>query len=145
MMEDLKLLYNCTIGAMAVAITALGIDANVFLMFSILLVIDYVTGIGKAVRLGKAITSNRMKYGIVSKLSLVLIPIVLAIGGKALHANFNEVLLVGMNILVLSEMYSIIGNIYAIRTGVELPEYDAVSSIGKKIRDILLKIDGESK
>ena len=80
-----------------------------------------------------------MKYGIISKFSLLLIPLVLAIAAKAVSADFSYVLIVGINILVLSEVYSIVGNIYSVRTKEELPEYDAVAMIGKKIRAMLIR------
>lgn len=117
----------------------LGIDGEAFVLFSILLFIDYVSGIWKAKSLKHSITSNKMKYGIISKLSLIMVPVTLAIGAKAVGADFSSVLIVGMNILVLSEVYSIIGNVYSIRTKQELPEYDAVALIGKKLRSILIK------
>lgn len=123
----------------------LGLDKEAILLFSLLLLIDYVTGVTKSYKLGYAITSVRMKYGILSKLSLLLIPIVLAIGAKAVGSDFKSVLIIGLNILILSEVYSIIGNIYSIRTHKELPEYDVVAMLGNKIRNMLLKLGDDTK
>lgn len=123
----------------------LGLDKEAILLFSILLVIDYITGVAKACRLKHSITSNRMKYGLISKFSLILVPIVLAIGAKAVGADFKTVLMVGINILIISEVYSIISNIYSIRTKEELPEYDAVAILGHKIRSVLLKYSEDGK
>ena len=136
---SMKVLFNFCTFCCGGALTYLGLNGESFFLFSVLLLIDYITGVAKAYRLNQCITSNRMKYGILSKLSLLLIPIVLAIGAKAVGADFKTVLLVGINILVLSEVYSIIGNIYSIRTKDELPEYDVVAMIGKRIRSVLLK------
>lgn len=139
-----KIVWNTLIVFIGGVLAYLGISQDSFLMLSLLLVIDYATGLIKARRLQVSITSNKMKYGLISKLSLLLIPLVLAIGAKAIGADFTLVLLSGINILVLSEVYSIIGNIYSIRTKLELPEYDAVSMLGKRIRDILIrKSEGE--
>ena len=52
--------------------TYLGLDKEAILLFSVLLVIDYITGVAKACRLKQSITSNRMKYGLISKFSLIL-------------------------------------------------------------------------
>lgn len=134
-----KVFFNIFTFCCGSALTYLGLDGEAFFLFSVLLIIDYMTGVAKAYRLNQHITSNRMKYGILSKLSLLLIPIVLAIGAKAVGADFKTVLLVGINILVISEVYSIIGNIYSIRTKDELPEYDVVAMIGKQIRTVLLR------
>lgn len=39
----------------------------------------------------------------------------------------------GLSILIMSEGYSALQNIYAVRTGVILPEYDVISIIIKKL------------
>lgn len=45
-------------------------------------------------------------------------------------------------ILIIAELYSIIQNIYTFRTGVLLPEYDAISIVLKKLGDFMKqKID----
>ena len=75
----------------------------------------------------------------------MFIPIVIAIGAKAVGADSHYVLISGMYILILSEVYSIIGNIYSTRTKEEFPEYDALAMIGKQIRTILLRQSGEEK
>ncbi len=134
-----KVLFNFFTVCVGGMLTYLGLNAESFFLFAMLLLIDYITGVAKALRLNQCITSNRMKYGILSKLSLLLIPLVLAIGAKAVGADFQTVLLVGVNILVLSEVYSIIGNIYSIRTKDELPEYDVVAMFGKRIRAVLIR------
>lgn len=138
-----KVVFNLCVMHLSFMMTYLGINGESFLLFSILLIMDYITGVLKAKALKHSITSNKMKYGIISKLSLLFIPVTLAIGAKAVGADFATVLLVGINILVVSEVYSIIGNFYAMRTQEELPEYDAVAMIGKKIRNVLLKYGEE--
>jgi len=134
-----KVLFTTGSFALSSTLVYLGINAEAFMLFSLLLGMDYSTGILKARAIKESITSNKMKYGIISKFSLILIPIVLAIGAKAVGADFGSVLLAGINMLILSEVYSIIGNIYAIKTHEELPEYDVVAMIGKRIRNALLK------
>ena len=86
-----------------------------------------------------------MKYGLISKLSLIIVPLVVAMGAKALGADSHYVLTSGMYILILSEVYSIIGNVYSARTKEEFPEYDALAMIGKQIRNLLIKNSGEDK
>jgi len=137
-----KVFFNSVMVAISTFMLYLGIDTEAFTMFSILLIIDYVSGLMKARAINESITSNKMKYGIVSKLSLIIIPLVLAIGGKGMNVDMTSLLFVSMNILVLSEVYSIISNIYAIRNKEELPEYDVVSIIGKKVRNTLIKLVG---
>lgn len=140
-----KILMNSLMIGSAGLLTYLGLDKEVFTIFGWLLLIDYVSGVIKAKRIGEEITSKRMKFGIISKLSLVIIPIVLALAAKALHGDAGTILYVGLNILVLSELYSIIGNIYTINNPnkEELPEWDAVQAIGTKIRVVLIRMSGE--
>lgn len=141
----IKIIYNFLIVLLSGVLAYLEISQEPFTIFAILLVIDYITGVWKAKTLGISITSNKMKYGLISKLSLLIIPIVLAMGAKATGADYHCILLSGMYILVLSEAYSIIGNIYCMNTGEELPEYDAVAMLGKQIRNILIRNSGDTK
>lgn len=139
----IKIIYNFFVFIISGLLAYLNMDKEVITLFSVLLVIDYLTGLQKAKILGHSITSNKMKYGLISKLLLLLIPIVLAIGGKAVGADFHYVVLASMNILIISEVYSIIGNIYASSTKQEFPEWDAVAMIGKRIRVFLIRLSGE--
>lgn len=145
MFEDitLKIIISTTIIVISTILAYLSIPVEPFSLFAILLIIDYVTGLMKARAIGHSITSNKMKYGMVSKFSILIIPIVLAMCAKGIGADYYYILLVGMWILILSEGYSIIGNIYSIRTGDDFPEYDAVATIGKLIRNLLLRLSGD--
>ncbi len=108
----MKLVFNLFLTSGAVFMYSIGVDIDAMYYLSILLVIDYATGLMKALRVGESITSHKMKYGVVSKLSIVII---------------------------LSELYSIIGNIYSIRTREQLPEMEVLSIIASKIRDFMIR------
>jgi toxin secretion/phage lysis holin len=140
---SLKIAFNIFLLGIANFMYTIGMDIEATYYLSILLIIDYVTGLLKAKTLGQSITSNKMKYGIVSKLSIVAIPLVLSIGAKAIGMDFHQFLTVAINLIILSEIYSIIGNVYSIREGKELPEYDALSFIASRIRDFLEKNSGK--
>ena len=141
----IKIIWNSFVVLFSGILAYLEISQEPFALFALLLVIDYITGLAKAKTLGHSITSNKMKYGLISKLSLIIVPLVVAMGAKALGADSHYVLTSGMYILILSEVYSIIGNIYSARTKEEFPEYDALAMIGKQIRNILIKQSGDSK
>lgn len=140
---SVKLLLNSATLGLAGVLSYLGLNQEAFTIFGYLLLIDYVSGIMKAKAIGESITSNKMKYGLISKLSLVLIPLVLALAAKAVHGDAENILYIGMNILILSETYSIIGNVYTVRTKEKLPEWDAVAALGHKIRSILIRLSGD--
>lgn len=139
-----KVAFNFFTVCMATFLAYLGIGAEAYAIYAVLLVIDLLTGWIKAGRMGRARTSVRMKYGILTKMMLLMMPIVLALGAKAVGVEFGDVLTVCISILVLSETYSIVSNIYTIKIGEELPEYDAVAIVGKKLRGVLMRI-GEDR
>lgn len=139
----IKIAFNFCIVSLSIMFTYLGINGEAIMILAILLMIDYVTGVMKARALGESITSNKMKYGAMAKMSVLLIPIVLAMGAKTLGTDFNSILFSGINILVFSEIYSIIGNVYSLRTHKELPEYDAVALIGQKVKRYLIRVEKE--
>lgn len=142
----IKIVWNSFVIIFSGILAYLEIAEEPFTIFALLLVIDYITGLSKAKTLGHSITSNKMKYGLISKFSLIIIPLVITMGAKALGADSHYLLNSGMYILILSEVYSIIGNIYSIRTGEEVPEYDALAMIGKQIRNILIrKVGGKNE
>lgn len=141
----IKIFWNTFVVLFSGILAYLQISQEPFTLFAILLVIDYLTGLAKARTLGHSITSNKMKYGLISKFSLIVVPLVVAMGAKALGADSHYVLTSGMYILILSEVYSIIGNIYSTRTKEEFPEYDALAMIGKQIRTILIRNSGDDK
>ena len=134
----IKIVWNTFVVLLSGMLAYLEISQEPFTLFAILLVIDYITGLWKAKTLEHSITSNKMKYGLISKLSLIIVPIVIDIGAKATGGDSHYILLAGMWILVISEVYSIIGNIYSTRTKQEFPEYDALATIGKYIRNFLM-------
>lgn len=135
-----KFIFNFIMIFLSSVFTYLDLNGETMGLYILLQVIDYITGIYKANALNESITSNKMKYGAASKLLLLLIPFSLAIAAKAIEMDVSIVLSWSITILILSEVYSIIGNIYAARTKQELPEYDAVAMIGKKVRDFMIKI-----
>ncbi len=123
----------------------LDLEAEVISIFAILLSIDLVTGWAKTVSLGEKPRSRRLAKGILAKSVLLLMPIVLALGAKAIHMDATVLVYVFINALILSEVYSIIGNIYTIRTGRATEEYDVISKILKVIRTMLNRLLEEGK
>ncbi len=107
-----------------------------------LIVIDFFAGIGKSLACGIAITSHRMRIGILSKLGLLLIPLAIALAAKGLSKDLVWIVGYTINLMILSELYSILANIYTVRTGRDAPEWDVVSVLLGKIRQIMDRIDG---
>ena len=67
----IKIIWNSFVVLVSGILAYLEISQEPFTLFALLLVIDYITGLAKAKTLGHSITSNKMKYGLISKLSLI--------------------------------------------------------------------------
>ncbi|HBI17140.1 MAG TPA: hypothetical protein DDY52_03255 [Candidatus Moranbacteria bacterium] len=114
---------------------------------SILMIVDFATGILASYKIDgrNSITSRRMTMGAVAKALILLIPFVLILGAKGAGFNLNLVVQSILSMLVLSEVYSIIGNIQAFKTGKRIKEIDALSIILKKIRGMLFSLFDKAK
>lgn len=135
----LKLIFNSLVGLMAWIFAYTGVNAETMFILAVLLAIDWFVGISKAYVVKEQVTSKRSINGILSKASLLIIPIAVGLGAKAIHMDAEILLNTCINLLILSEVYSIIGNVYAMKTGENLPEMDAVSMIGERIRKTMEK------
>lgn len=129
-----KIVFSSLLLAVSWVLSYSGVDIEVFGIFVALIMLDFVTGLMKSWVKNIPIKSKKMRWGIASKFSLILLPIVIGLGAKGIGQDPSGVFVYGMNLLILSEVYSIIGNTYNIRTGNDLPEWDVIALIGKKIR-----------
>lgn len=140
-----KTLFFSFFSGIAWVLTYANISVEIFSIFVSLIFIDFGTGLMKSWALKIAITSVKMRYGVASKFSLILLPVVIGLGAKAIGQDAKSLFVWGMNLLILSEVYSIIGNIYTIRTKKYLPEWDVIALLGAKIRQSMTLRDDESR
>ena len=114
--------------------TYLNIPQEQLSILWMLMFIDTITGVLKQYRIDpKMITSHELSMGVLKKFVTVIIVFVIALIGK--WAHFNTILLVEwwLSILIMAEWYSALQNIYAVRTGIILPEFDVISLLLSKI------------
>ena len=140
-----KVMFMSIISAVAWILTYANINKEVFSIFITLTVIDSLTGALKAWVLADPVTSVKLRYGVASKFSLVLLPIVIGLGARALGHDADALFTWGMNLLILSEVYSIVGNTYTIRTKKYLPEWDVIALFGTKIRESMILRDNRDE
>jgi phage-related holin len=116
----------------------LNIPQEQLTILGVLMLLDTMTGVAKAYKTNpKTITSHALAVGVLKKFLTVILVYTLALVGKWVNippAHFMEW---GLSILIMAEWYSAIQNIYAVRTGKVLPEYDVISIILKKLSDFL--------
>lgn len=73
----------------------------------------------------------------VSKLSLLLIPMILALIAKGLNLDFSLFVIAAMNVLIVSEGISCITNILSIKTRKQIDNNDYVTLLLHSIRKLL--------
>lgn len=117
----------------------LGIQYDAVAAFGLLMIFDVFTGILASAKVNgvRSITSKRLAFGVISKLLLLLIPLSIALAGRAVGQDFLSVVHSAIFVLAVAEAYSIIGNIYTVKSGERVPEFDAISVVLKKVRIIL--------
>jgi phage-related holin len=93
-----------------------------------LMILDFITWVCKQFRLDrKLITSYRAWLWAMKKMGTFIIIASLALVLKALELEAEWYLKSSVSILVMAEFYSIIQNIYTLRTWKIVPEFDAIS------------------
>lgn len=137
--EGFVILNTSTIFISSV-LASLHIPMATFLTLTVLMMIDVVVGIGRSYRLHIPITSYRIKLGVLSKLGVLLI--VLSFGLAFTHSgliieDLQEYIQLILWLFILSELYSIVSNVYAIKTGDNLPEVEVLSLIGAKLKKLM--------
>lgn len=117
----------------AVTCAYLKLDQELIGILSILVLVDFVTGIARAYRVWEIITSSRMWSGAVSKFLLIFIPFILALCFKALGWDTHKILWAMLSILVVAETYSSIANIAQTIKWEKMEELDVISLVISKI------------
>lgn len=91
--------------------------------------------------MGEPVTSHRMKVGAISKCSVMTVPLVMALAARGLGADFQWLVNWTISLFILSETYSVIANVYTARTGQTVTEWDAMSIMLRKLRDVMDVMD----
>jgi len=107
-------------------------------ILAILMIFDFFTWVAKQFRVNrKDITSHRAWLWVMKKTSSFIIIMSLALVIKAMWLEADWYVKWVIWILIMAEFYSIIQNVYTLRTWVVLPEFDAISILLKKIWDLV--------
>lgn len=111
-------------------------------IFIALMIIDVITGITRswAVKGSKSIKSKTCIHGVISKLLLLLALFSCSLAGKAVGFETDMLVQGSVSVLILGELYSILGNIHSARTGKRKVEFDAVAYLLSSVKDVLKKV-----
>jgi phage-related holin len=118
----------------------LGIKTGTVKVLMVLMMLDSLLGIVKALRLGKKFSFKVLGWGMVSKLTILIIPMIIALMGQALSFDFSYFVIAVMNIIVVSEGISCVTNILSIRGKREIENTDYITLLLHSIRKALTGI-----
>ena len=120
----------------------IGISMESYIILLVFMLVDTFTGVTKVYFLkgGHSIRSRELSRGILNKFLVIIIPLVLVWAGRGAGLDLLFLAKGVLGVFILSEAYSIIGNIQSIRTGKEKSEFDAVSYVITHSRDYLEKV-----
>lgn len=105
-------------------------------ILGILMLLDFVSGIGKQYAIDpRGITSHRAWLGAMKKAGTFVALFTVALVLKSFEMDADGYVKGLLGIFIAAEGYSIIQNIYAVRTGTVLPEFDAVSIVLKMVSE----------
>lgn len=112
-----------------------------------LMIIDFITGVGKQYRIDKKqIKSHLAWLGLMKKIATLIVVLSLALILKGLEIDESQYIKGVLSIFIAAEGYSTLQNIYAIRTGKLLPEFDVISIFLKALGDFIKeRIDNSVK
>lgn len=129
------------IGVFFVTAEYLGFSVEVTSIFVSLMMLDVFTGVIRAYTLdgGRAIRSSIGTRGILAKVLLITALFSVALASKAVGIEAAPLANGAMNVLILSELYSILGNIRSIKTKQPKAEFDAVTWMLTQVKTLLEK------
>lgn len=126
----------------------LDIDTSIFYILLIFMILDTISGVIKVLKIDKAKFSFKfLMWGLVSKIGLLIIPLIVALlfkaigpqiaaeggaGGAKIGLDFGVDLII--KIIIVSEFLSTLGNIYTIKTGKIVKDIDIFSMLFKFLR-----------
>lgn len=136
----IKVFHSIVIGVFASMLSYLSIDKEAMYIYFILLGMDLVTGVVASFIVYEAISIARFYAGILSKFMLFIVPIVVALIVKIQGDSLLWFIKWTVIVLAVSEGISIFNNVQKSRGKAPLPEFDAISMIGSKLRVVLERL-----
>lgn len=120
----------------------LGFNPGAVIIFLTLMVIDVITGVARAgiVQGGQSVTSALLVYGIWRKILTLLGLFSFALTSLGVGFDLGAPLSAVVTIFIVSELYSILGNIYSSLTREPKMEFDAVRFLFNLVGEALRKV-----
>ena len=105
----------------------LEIPLDLMLIYTTFILLDTLAGCTSAIRLGKKFNIRLLRWGVLLKVAMLIIPFSVALLAKGLEYDFKTVTKYVIKILIASEFISLIGHVYVIKTKKDIEKIDIVS------------------
>jgi toxin secretion/phage lysis holin len=123
-------------------IVGIGLSWDSTAILAVLMLVDTFIGVLRSMLLhgGNSFRSRLLAHGIISKMLVLFVPIMVVYVGIGVKLDFLPIARGILDVLILSEAYSILGHIQSIRTRQDVKEFDAISMVLRKLREMLEKM-----
>ena len=124
------------------------ISSEWLIVMTVMLVLDFIFWIIAAKNRWEKIESKKRQHGLVKKMTRWVLPFIVVAWLKWTGVwGIEELVHVIIGMIVFSELYSIIGHIYSINYGKEIPETDSfkllLDGLVKLIKNLINKSDSD--
>ncbi len=129
------------LGVFFVTTEYLGFNPEALSVLIVLMSVDVATGVIRACAQEgcRSIKSSIGMRGVLAKILVLTGLFCVALAGKGVGFDMNGLVQGAVNIFILSELYSVLGNIHSARTGKKKNEFDAVAYMLNSVKDLLRK------
>ncbi|OLS16008.1 MAG: hypothetical protein RBG13Loki_0386 [Promethearchaeota archaeon CR_4] len=119
-----------------------GLSTEAYGILALLMIVDTITGV---IRVGvvhgwRSVNSHNLSFGILSKMCLILVPVVVSVAGTGAGVDLTMIAKGALSVIILSEGYSILGNVQSIRSRKDIDEFDAINFLLSRLRKMLEKL-----
>ena len=119
-----------------------GLSTESYGILAFLMIVDTITGVIRAgvVHGWRSVNSHNLSFGILSKMCLILVPVVVAVAGIGAGVDLTIIAKGALSVIILSEGYSVLGNVQSIRLKKDIAEFDAINFLLSRLRKLLEKL-----
>lgn len=139
-MSNLAALKNISyVAAFIAGSEFLGFNPEALAALIFLMLLDLITGVIRAgiVNGGRSIKSSILRNGILAKVLLLVSLLAMGITTEGVGLDIGLFSQGVVSVLMLGELYSILGNVHSVKTGEKKVEFDAVGWLLGKVKDAL--------
>jgi len=120
-------IINYIKSAFAAVALFISVDVDLLYFLPIIMCIDALFGIIASHKMKEKFVMKKFQWGFLSKFALLLLPVIIALIGTGIGYDLTLVIDWAIKLLFIAEGYSILGNMYTMRTGKRPIEVDLIS------------------